>query len=160
MSDEPVDLDAEREKRRAALLLLSSKRVQKCYPCAWVVDEKTRTIRCSKCERVIDAFDCVLELARNFEEYGRNRDRLRAEIATLRSNEEQLRKVVNSLKGMERRLLKDWRSISGQLADHVLSLPAKQEYKRIVEYLAHELRRWRPADMAPKAAAPEPSGTE
>jgi hypothetical protein len=161
-----VDLDAERKKRRTRLLLLSSKKFpygERCADCAWEADEKTRTIACRKCLRKIEPFDCVLEVAKRSEDYVRDIQHLQFELETLRSNEQELRKVVDSLKGMERRLLKDWRAIVGQVADHLERLEktrVRAELVPVVEHMVRMIRDWRPEDVALSSVTQEPTKEE
>lgn len=157
--NEPISLDEERKKRREGLSLLTTEKAPPCYPCAWVVHEKTRTISCKKCERVADPFDVVHEFAHDFEGYARNRDFMRTEVARLEKKRAELKKSVESLRGMERRLLKDSDAIAEQVAawlDAASVAHVKETYRPFVKAMARAIRdgEWRRALPTLKAARP------
>lgn len=74
-----------------------------CISCSFVFDEKERTIECPKCGRQWEAFEALVRLARDWQNFALNRTALRSEVKRLNEDRERLRKDVANLKAAKRR---------------------------------------------------------
>lgn len=111
---------------RATKPMLEVVREEPCL-CTFIVDKRTRTVRCPKCARVWDAFDALDRLASDFARYAANRDAIKREMNDLGERRDKLRKEINALKSKLRRAKENATREAAATLEHLADRPLSRE---------------------------------
>lgn len=76
-----------------------------CSPHIFEIDEDRRLVECERCHRFFDAFEALVDLAREWEHYDYTHRSVRHEIADFTKERDALKQQITNLKAQRRKLL-------------------------------------------------------
>lgn len=75
----------------------NAQKICRCNPPSYEIDTKNRLIQCTKCNAYIQAFDALLYMAENMEEYDSKIDKIHEEIKKITEKRNKYAREVNEL---------------------------------------------------------------
>lgn len=84
--------------------LIVNNQYDQCHHRCYVVNAKDRSVTCSNCGALVDAFDAMLHIAKEGHNQALNKQHVRNEIRELEQRHELIKQVVQRIKQEARRL--------------------------------------------------------